>query len=70
MPLGSYEMRYAAGEVWYGEDALFGPSTAYSRADAAFDFVRGATQYEGYTVELTLQYNGNLRVQDISPSEF
>jgi hypothetical protein len=70
MPLGSYEMRYAAGEVWYGEDALFGPNTAYSRADAAFDFVRGATQYEGYTVELTLQYNGNLRVQDISPSEF
>lgn len=29
LPAGSYKLRYAAGEQWYGEEHLFGPKTRY-----------------------------------------
>ena len=29
IPLGTYELKYATGERWYGYDYLFGPSTVY-----------------------------------------
>lgn len=38
VPLGSYELKYAAGEKWYGYDHLFGPTTAYHRAEKRLDF--------------------------------
>ena len=47
VPLGSYELRYAAGETWLGEDKLFGEATVYSKADKRFDFVRQGNQITG-----------------------
>lgn len=70
MPLGTYELRYATGETWYGEELLFGPATRYSRADAPFQFRNNGYQYEGYTVELYLQAGGNLDLDSISASQF
>lgn len=69
-PLGSYELRYAAGQVWYGTTHLFGPDTACSRADSTFDFRETREGYSGYTVELFLQVNGNLRTQRLAREEF
>jgi hypothetical protein len=69
-PLGTYELRYAAGQTWYGDTELFGPDTAYAKAVGTFDFVDDGTQYTGYTVELILQEGGNLSTQGISRSEF
>jgi hypothetical protein len=69
-PLGNYELRYAAGTTWYGEKYLFGPETSYSEALSILDFRETPTGYTGYTIELFLQVNGNLRTQSLDPDEF
>lgn len=38
VPFGNYIVKYASGEKWYGYRHLFGPSTAYSKADETFNF--------------------------------
>jgi hypothetical protein len=70
VPLGTYELRYAAGTVWYGEDLLFGPNTACYRADEQFAFYLQGNSVSGYTIELILQEGGNLRTTPIDPSQF
>ena len=69
-PLGSYRLRYAAGETWYGPEHLFGPDTIYSEADAMFNFTEDYSGYSGYTVELILQTGGNLSTRTIDASRF
>jgi hypothetical protein len=68
MPLGSYEIKYASGEQWYGEKYLFGPNTIYTKADESFDFRETNNGYSGYTVELILQRDGNLTTSSIPSS--
>lgn len=70
VPLGSYEIRYASGNVWYGEDLLFGPSTQFHKAEKTFNFTRDGDSISGYTVELVRQRGGNLRTSTISRGEF
>ena len=70
VPLGSYKIKYAAGSQWYGETYLFGPETSYSMAEKRFDFEEIANQVSGFTVELFLQPNGNLRTKRIRPKDF
>jgi len=66
LPTGEYEMKYANGESWYGEADLFGPETSYSKTGETFSF----DGYNGYTVELIRQVNGNLQIQSIDASSF
>lgn len=66
VPYGTYEMRYAAGTTWYGEEYLFGPSTQYSAMDDTFEF----NDLGGWTVELIPQTNGNLTETTLDASEF
>jgi hypothetical protein len=70
VPLGTYEMRYASGKIWYGTEHLFGPETSYAKADSRFNFSFDGSQYSGYTVELILQSSGNLRTSPLSPASF
>lgn len=70
VPLGSYKLKYATGENWYGTKYLFGPDTVYSVADNQFDFEVRGERISGYTVELFLQPNGNLKTNRISAEEF
>ncbi len=70
VPLGTYRIRYATGETWYGEDFLFGPQTSYSEADQSFRFVDEGYQYSGYTLELFLQQDGNLSTSRIAPDQW
>jgi hypothetical protein len=70
VPLGTYELRYASGDAWYGYDRLFGPDTSYSKADTVFEFTDSGYQYSGYTVTLYRVSNGNLRTRTISASDF
>lgn len=70
VPLGSYKLKYATGEKWYGTEFLFGPETAYSVADKQFDFEIRGDHVSGYTVELILQPNGNLKTNKITAAEF
>lgn len=70
VPLGVYELRYAAGDTWYGTEHRFGPETIYYKADALFDFHIEGNQYMGYTVELILRRDGNLETEPMEEEEF
>lgn len=69
-PLGSYEMRYAAGKTWYGSKHLFGPDTVYAKADSKLNFTFDGSTYNGYTIELILQAGGNLSTSSLAPANF
>jgi hypothetical protein len=72
VPLGSYQLKYATGKVWMGENHYFGPNglTSYSKTNAIFDFTKNHQGYSGYTVELILQSHGNLSTEQISSDDF
>ena len=70
VPLGTYELRYAAGEQWYGYEHLFGPKTGYSKADTQLNFIRTGNQVSGYSVTLYAVPGGNLSTQRIDAGEF
>ncbi len=38
VPVGEYELVYASGHNWYGDELLFGPETQYARADTVSRF--------------------------------
>ena len=70
VPLGSYEIRYAAGDTWYGEDELFGPETSYNKADDLFTFSDTGYQISGYTITLYQVVNGNLETIPLDKDRF
>jgi hypothetical protein len=70
VPLGSYRIKYATGDLWYGETHLFGPESKYSEAEKVFQFARNGDEISGYTVELIRQRGGNLQTRAIPPSQF
>lgn len=70
VPVGTYEIKYASGKQWYGTGYLFGPETAYSKADSLFAFNFDGYKYNGYTIELIMQRNGNLRTSGIQPNQW
>lgn len=41
VPSGTYEIKYASGEKWYGEKDLFGPDTIFARADTECELPSG-----------------------------
>src|SRR5262249_29592697 len=49
IPLGTYTIRGAYGEIWYGEEKLFGPDTSYFRL----------VLQDGKTERFVFQRNGN-----------
>ena len=70
LPVGSYTIKYASGQDWYGPEYLFGKDTSYSKADQVFSFQFDGYQYNGYTVELIKQVNGNLQTNSIGQDQF
>lgn len=70
LPLGSYEIRFASGKEWYGEEHLFGPKTNYEKADEKFDFCQDGGKIKGYTIQLIEQHDGNLRKVRMRADEF
>jgi hypothetical protein len=70
IPLGSYEMYFATGTVWYGMEYLFGPDTRYSKADDVFVFYETEDNVFGHTIELTMRIGGNLSTITGSEEDF
>jgi len=70
VPVGSYEIKYAAGQAWFGPALDFGESASYSRCDDRFDFAQTTYGYNGFTIELILQRHGNLQTNPISSEDF
>lgn len=70
VPLGTYKLKYAAGNNWYGLEELFGTETIRTVANETFTFEIQGNQVVGNTVELILQTRGNLHTTDISKADF
>jgi hypothetical protein len=70
VPLGTYVVKYAAGDKWYGFDHLFGPSTGYNKTSETFTFRYNGSQISGYSITLYKVRNGNLQTRAISPNDF
>jgi hypothetical protein len=81
VPLGTYRIVGASGDVWYGERDLFGPSTHYfvlrrSKdpsslvGDDEFQFALKDNTYYGQHLILRKSIDGNLSTQAITHSEF
>lgn len=67
LPRGTYILKTAAGQKWYGEEHFFGPDTTYSQADDTFLLnERG----DHWTVELTPQVSGNLGEAKLRADQF
>lgn len=66
VPSGRYELRFASGLTWYGDEYLFGPGMKCSKADQVFSF----TPESGYTVTLYEVENGNLQTSGLSLEDF
>jgi hypothetical protein len=70
VPLGTYQLKYASGQTWYGPDHLFGPETAYNKADTPFQFYIEDQRISGYTVTLYRVSDGNLTTSKLLPAQF
>jgi len=72
VPLGTYVVKYASGETWYGyaPDHLFGPAASYSKASEYFTFEQRGNTLRGHSITLYKVINGNLRTEKIKPNEF
>ena len=80
VPLGSYIVKYAAGQSWCNENELFGEGSATStnQADKVFTFERSiqeewggiTTTTSAITIELIRQRGGNLATHRIDRSQF
>jgi hypothetical protein len=70
VPLGSYEIKYAAGVTWYGYPHLFGPETSYNKANTIFTFKSDRHGVTGYTITLYQVSGGNLTTSQISSEQF
>jgi hypothetical protein len=66
VPTGSYRMKMASGQKWFGVKHRFGAMTEYSKADDLFPIEYG----DKWTVDLIPQRNGNLEDTPISADEF
>ncbi|STY82864.1 MULTISPECIES: hypothetical protein [Moraxella] len=70
VPVGDYQLKYAAGKDWFGYDDYFGKETVYKKADTNFLFTQEPNGYSGHEIQLILQVDGNLTSSHISTSEF
>ncbi len=69
-PLGTFEIRYASGEKWYGPKYYFGPNTSFSRADKQFNFYETENGVNGYSIQLYKTADGNLSTININEYDF
>lgn len=70
VPLGTYNLRYATGQTWYGTKHLFGPETGYSEVEDSLTFSVQGDEVQGNDIQLVPQLGGNLATKVISAAEF
>jgi len=70
VPFGTYVVKYASGQKWYGYQHLFGPYTVYTKADSTFPFRREGNQIKGFSITLYAVEGGNLSTLPLTPKDF
>jgi hypothetical protein len=69
-PLGVFELVYASGENWYGEELKFGPNTQYTKSDSLLAFQKLGLEINGHTINLKSVVGGNMTSQAMSANDF
>ncbi|NLW90254.1 MAG: J domain-containing protein [Syntrophomonadaceae bacterium] len=70
IPLGTYKMRTAQGDTWYGKEAYFGPETQFTETTESIEFYRTDFQIMGQVITLQSRQDGNLHTEAIRSDEF
>ena len=70
VPLGTFELRWASGWLWYGLKDLFGPETTCTKGVELLSFTRAGDYVQGHDVTLYEVPDGNFRTAPIPKSEF
>ena len=70
IPVGEYEFRYAVGHLWYGEEFLFGPETAYVKAESPLNFRVENDKAMGFVITLIKRADGNLTEKPLAAADF
>ena len=70
VPPGSYKVKVASGQTWYGDSVRFGPTTSYSTLDSVFTFTIDGTHLRGNELTLTQVRDGNLKTVPLTASDF
>jgi hypothetical protein len=67
LPPGRWQLRFAYGTEWQGEDNLFGPRTGWTRTETPLDFrIIGIDRRRAYVVTL-IEQDGTVRIADARP---
>lgn len=70
IPLGIYQIRYASGKKWYGEQDFFGHFTSYNESEELLDFVVEGNRIKGHSIVLYKVANGNFETHSINAENF
>lgn len=70
VPLGTFEVRWASGWLWYGSKSLFGPKTRCTKGMHLLTFTQDGNYVTGQHVTLYIVPNGNFETAPIDISEF
>ena len=70
IPPGSYRVKVASGQKWYGEVLRFGPDTNYSKVESPMSFRIEGNQLLGRSLQMQLVTHGNLRREPIKAADF
>lgn len=70
VPIGTYKIRYAVGEKWYGEKELFGHFTSYNKSEELLDFIDKGYYVQGHSLVLYKVANGNFSTQPMNAKDF
>jgi hypothetical protein len=70
VPLGTFELRYASGWVWYGTKYRFGPTTHYTKGMEFLTFTQAGNYVSGNEVTLYNVPDGNFETTEIDGTEF
>jgi hypothetical protein len=70
VPAGTYRLKVASGDNWYGDAIRFGPHTSYSVMDQLMTFSVEGRELLGNQITLVSVANGNMHRQPIDASQF
>jgi DnaJ domain len=70
IPFGTYIVKYASGNKWYGDIIRFGPDTQYGEFSELFEFKQDGDQAVGNQIRLTKMRDGNLKEDFLAPDSF
>ena len=69
-PLGMFELVYASGQNWYGEELKFGPKTQYTKSDSILTFQKSNRKINGHSISLQSVVGGNMTSQTMNSDQF